>query len=130
MKPPLTLASRLKDLIRIERPVASSGFAGAGSGTWELVAEVRAEIKDALPSRAERLAGGINVATRPARVRMRYRSDVSPDMRFVLGAHVVDDEVIYTGARIMQITAGPAELGSREGVEFMVENYSTAGNSA
>lgn len=130
MKPTLTLASRLRDLIRIERPVAATGFASAGSGTWALVEEVRAEVKDVLPSRSEKLAGGINVATRPARVRMRYRSDVTPDMRFVLGARVVDDAVDYSSARIMQITAGPAELGNREGVEFMAENYSTAGNSA
>lgn len=130
MKPTLTLASRLRDLIRIERPVADSSFAGAGSGTWALVEEVRAEVKDVLPSRAEKLAGGINVATRPARVRMRYRSDVTPDMRLVLGARVVNDVVDYSNARIMQIIAGPAELGNREGVEFMAENYSTAGNTA
>lgn len=130
MKPQLTFASRLRDLLRIERPVPDSGFAGAGSGTWILVEEVRAEVKDVLPSRGERLSGGINVATRPARIRMRYRSDVTPDMRFVLGARVVDGTVDYSNARIMQITAGPAELGNRDGVEFMAEDYSTAGNSA
>ncbi|MDR6851092.1 head-tail adaptor [Sphingomonas sp. BE123] len=130
MKPQLTFASRLRDLLRIERPVPDSGFAGAGSGTWILVEEVRAEVKDVLPSRGERLSGGINVATRPARIRMRYRSDVTPDMRLVLGARVVDGTVDYSNARIMQITAGPAELGNRDGVEFMAEDYSTAGNAA
>ncbi len=34
------------------------------------------------------------------------------------------------GNRIMQIIAGPAELGRREGLEFMVEEYSPAGNAA
>lgn len=104
--------------IRIEQPVADDSFDGAGSGEWELIATVWASVKDALPSRAERLAEGINMAARPARVRMRYRDDVTPDMRFVMGD------------RIMQIVSGPAELGRREALEFMVEQYRPAGNPA
>lgn len=104
--------------IRIERPVADESFDGAGSGTWEPVATVWANVQDALPSRGERLADGINVAARPARVRMRFREDVTPDMRFVMGS------------RIMQIISGPAELGRREALEFMVEEYRPAGNPA
>lgn len=104
--------------VRIERPVADESFAGAGSGEWAFVDEVWAEVQDGLPSRGERLAAGINVASRPARVRMRFRDDVTPDMRFVMGA------------RVMQIVAGPAEIGRRDAVEFMVEDYSTAGPGA
>jgi head-tail adaptor len=121
----------LNKRIRIERPVASASFKGAGSGSWGLVQDgVWANIQDMLPSRGEKLAEGINVTTRPARVRMRYREDVTTAMRFVLGAIVVDDVVDYSGARIMQITAGPAEIGTRDGIEFMVEEYSPAGNGA
>jgi head-tail adaptor len=83
-----------------------------------LVTEAWVGIKDMLPSRGERLADGINVATRPARLRMRWREGMTSDMRFVLGS------------RIMQIVAGPAELGRRDGLEFMVEEYSTAGSGA
>ena len=104
--------------IRIERPIADDSFDGAGSGTWEQVTTVWANVKDALPSRAERLGEGINMAARPARVRMRYRADVTADMRFVMGE------------RIMQIVSGPAELGRREALEFMVEEYNPAGNPA
>lgn len=104
--------------IRIERPVADNSFDGAGSGSWAPVATVWANVQDALPSRGERLADGINVAARPARVRMRYRSGITSDMRFVMGD------------RIMQIVSGPAELGRRETFEFMVEEYSPAGNPA
>src|SRR3546814_19809644 len=71
-----------------------------------------------LPRRGEKLADGINVASRPARVRMRFRTDVTPDMRFVIDG------------RVMQIIAGPAELSHREGLDFMVEEYSPAGNPA
>lgn len=111
-------AGRLNRRIVIERPVAASGIKGAGSGSWDRVAEVWAEVQDALPSRSERLDAGINVASRPARVRMRYRSDITAAMRFVMGG------------RIMQIVSGPAELGNRQGLEFMVVDYSTAGNPA
>ena len=123
-------AGALDKRIRIERPVADTSFDGAGSGGWAFVATVWASVVDALPSRGEKLAGGINIATRPARVRIRFRTDVTADMRFVLGATVTDDEVDYSGARIMQIVAGPAELGFRDGLEFMVEQYSSAGNAA
>lgn len=112
------LGSRTDKLVRLERPVADDSLDGAGSGTWALVDEVWAEIVDMLPSRGERLATGINLATRPARVRMRYRDDISNGMRLVLGA------------RIMQIITVPAELGRREGLEFMVEDYNPAGNPA
>lgn len=111
-------SSRLTRRIIIERPTADDTFTGAGSGVWSKVAEVAAEVLDVLPSRGERLAEGINLATRPARVRIRYRSDVTPAMRFVMGD------------RVMQIIAGPAEIGRRRGLEFMVEDYSTAGGGA
>lgn len=109
---------RLNRRVRIERPVADTRLDGAGSGTWVLVKEVWAEVQDNLPSRGEKLADGVNVSARPARVRMRFRSDVTSSMRFVLGD------------RVMQIISGPAELGYREGLEFMVEEYQPAGNPA
>lgn len=104
--------------VRIERPVADDALDGAGSGSWELVGEVWAQVQDALPSRAERIGEGISVAERPARVRMRWRGDVTADMRFVMDG------------RVMQIVAGPAELGRRDGLEFMVVDYRPAGNPA
>ena len=111
-------ARKLDRRVLIQRPVPDDSFDGAGSGQWVDVATVWANVEDALPSRAERLADGINVASRPARVRMRHRSDVTSSMRFVVAN------------RIMQIVAGPAELGRRDGLEFMVEEYSPAGNGA
>jgi SPP1 family predicted phage head-tail adaptor len=111
-------AGTLDRRIRIERPVPDNSLDGAGSGTWELVAEVWAQVRDALPSRAEHLADGVNVAARPARVRIRYREDVTANMRFVMGT------------RAMNIISGPAEIGRHELLEFMVEDYTSAGSSA
>lgn len=128
MKPTKSLASRLKDRIRIERPVADDSFAGAGSGGWALVQDqVAAEIEEMLPSRGERIANGINVTAGPARIRVRYRTDLQSNMRIV---EIVTDE---TGndvdGRVMQIVGKPARLG-REAIEFVAEDYSTAGNPA
>ncbi|USU06293.1 head-tail adaptor protein [Sphingomonadaceae bacterium OTU29LAMAA1] len=111
-------AGSLNKRITVEAPVPDTAPDGAGSGSWKFVRKVWANIEDVLPSRSEKLAEGVNIATRPARVRMRYRTDITPDMRFV------------RGDRVMQIVAGPAELGAKVGIEFMVEDYSTAGNSA
>ena len=111
-------AGDLKWRIQIERPVVDESFDGAGSATWAFVDEAYAQVQDMLPSRGEKLANGVNIAARPARVRIRFREDITPDMRFKLGD------------RIMQIISGPAELGFREGLEFVCEDYSVAGNSA
>ncbi len=112
-------AGELDKRIRIERPVADDSFDGAGSGAWALVADdVAAGVVDSLPSRSEKQSEGMTTATRTARVRMRYRRDVAPDMRFVLGT------------RVMSIVSGPAEMGRRGGLEFMVEDYRPAGNAA
>jgi head-tail adaptor len=123
MKPRSSIASRLKDRVRIERPVADDSFDGAGSGEWSTVQEdVSAEIVDELPSRDERIANGMKSASRRSRLRLRYRTDITSGMRFVETTDDVD-------GRILDIVGGPARLG-RELIEFMVEEYSPAGNAA
>lgn len=111
-------ASRLTRRLRVERPIADDSFDGAGSGSWQLVDEVWAEVQDMLPSRADRLPEGFTVTARPSRIRIRYREDITADMRFVLDG------------RIMEIAAGPVELGRREGMEFLAREYRPAGNPA
>lgn len=117
-------AGEYDSLIRIERPVTDNSLAGAGSGTWELVDDsVWCSIHDVLPSKGEKVSNGIDITTRPARVRMYFRDDVTSNMRFV---EITDGE----DGRVMQIVAGPAKIGRREQVEFMVEEYNPAGNPA
>jgi head-tail adaptor len=101
----------LEHLVRLERKIESKDFASAGEDAWELVDEIWVGIQDKLPSRGERLEGGFTTSTRPARVRMYWRDDIDPSMRLVLGD------------RIMEIVAGPAELGRRGGTELLVEDY-------
>jgi head-tail adaptor len=111
-----------KDLdreIQFEQKVRPAGKGKAGQETWQPVGGIAwAQVRDALPSRSENTEDGLPIATRRARVRLRYRDDITPDMR-----------ILY-GARTMQIIAGPVELGRREGLELMAEDYSTAGTGA
>lgn len=116
-------AGQLKDRIRIEKPVPEETFDGAGAGGWIEVARVRADVQDVLPSRGERLAEGISVATRPSRVRIRNRDGITAAMRIVV---MVGDADV----RIAQLVTQPAIIGRRRWLEFMVEDYSTAGNAA
>lgn len=83
--------------------------------TWAPLAEVSAQVRDVLPSRADRVAEDIILSRRPARVRMRWRDDVTQANRLEID-----------GVQ-MRIVAGPAELGRREGIELMVEALSTEG---
>jgi head-tail adaptor len=97
-------AGRFDRQIRIEQPIADNSFIGAGSGSWGPVDEAAwAAVEDTLG---------------PTRVRLRFREDVTASMRFVIGT------------RILQITAGPREIGRREAVEFLAEEYRPAGNPA
>jgi head-tail adaptor len=109
----------LDRLIRFERPAAGDdGFMSAGQRGWERVATVWAQVVDVLPSRGERAAEGVTIASRPARIRIRFRPDITADMRIIFGS------------RTMQIVAGPVELGRRSGLELMAQDYSTAGQPA
>ena len=109
-------------LVRIEKPTKSGSFTGAGKGTWTEIGTAWASVKDALPSRGERLADGMNVTQRPSRVRMDWNDAVTAAMRLV---EITDG----ADGRIMQIVTPPARLG-RDGMEMMVEDYSPAGNAA
>ena len=77
---------------------------------------VWAQVQDVLS--AEKLDDSVSMVNRPARVRCRYRDDITSDMR-----------ISYEG-RLMQITSGPIELGRREGLQMICTDYSTEGDAA
>lgn len=98
-----------------ERSETTDPIYGTPVVSWVPVATVWAEVQDMIPSRAERIAEGVSIARRPCRVRMLYRDGLDSTMRFVLGS------------RTLRIVSGPAELGFREGLEFVAEELSTEG---
>lgn len=106
--------------LRIEqRSTSQDPVYGSPLATWAEVATVWAWVEEVLPSRGENIAQGLNIATRPARVRMRYRTDVTSAMRLVDAAR----------GRTMQILTPPVEIGRREALEMMVADFSTSGNA-
>lgn len=112
----MDLASKLDTRIRIERKlVTRDPQYGAEEVSWAEFACVWAEAKDIMPSRAERMVEQIQIARRPARIRIRYLAGITPDMRVVIAG------------RVHQIIAGPSMLGRREAIELMVEEYSSEG---
>lgn len=115
-------AARLDQRIRIEqRQVITDPDYGTQTITWAPFATVWAEVQDVLPSKAETQANSMQLSHTPARIRTRYLSGVTTDMRVV---HLT------RGNRVLQIVSGPAELGRKEGLEFMAETYSTDANAS
>ena len=89
--------------------------------TWTTLTTTWANVQDSLPSKTETQSPEIQIAERPARVRMRYDSRITSDMRLIY---------VDRGGRIMKIMGPPAELGRKEGIEFMVSEFSTEGDGA
>lgn len=83
---------------------------------WTVFASrISAQVQDVLPSKSEQVSQGIRVATQPARVRIRYMAGITSDMRVIV--HGSTD-------RTMEIVGGPAEIGRREWLEMVCEEYS------
>jgi len=106
------LSTRVTILARLD---AQESVYGTDTVTWTALATVWAEVQDVLPTRAEHLADSIIIANRPCRVRMRWRSDITSTMR------------LQIDGRTLQIIAGPAELGRRDGIELVAEDLTTEG---
>ena len=98
-----------------QRTVTEDPVYGTPVETWGDLATVWANVQDVLPSRSETIAEGLSVARRPCRIRIRYRSDVTSDMR------------VKYGSRMLRIITMPAEIGRRDGLEFMAEELTTGG---
>jgi head-tail adaptor len=119
-------AGRLNRRVRIlRRNVVQEGTYGTNEASWTKVADVWAEVQDMLPSRADRLAGELVLTNRPARVRLRWRDDVSMANRIELANPTGEP---FPG-RPMRIASEPAMFGRRprEDMEIMVETISTEG---
>lgn len=107
----------LNDRCRIEqKSVTQDADYGTEVVTWALLAVVWCAFQDELPSKSEAVKQGLVTATQRARVRMRYRSDLDSSMRLVINRPT---ETVY------QIVAGPAVLGNKDGIELVVEKYSS-----
>lgn len=114
----MTAGGQLDRRITIQRPtVVDGGEYGPQPGPWaDVFVRVPAQVWNTLPSTAERSGQAINMSEKPSRVRMRYTRGITSNMRVI-----VHNEV----DTIHQISAGPAEIGRREWIEFMVKEFSS-----
>lgn len=80
--------------------------------TWLPLATVWAEKQDVLPSKSEKVLSGLEVNADQSRIRIVYRVDVDNTMRMEIEG------------KLYQIVSGPAEIGHKELLEFIVERYS------
>ncbi|MFA5900347.1 MAG: phage head closure protein [Hyphomicrobium sp.] len=110
-------SAKLDQRIRIDsKQVTTDANYGTQTVTWATFATVWAWVQDVLPSKAESQSNGLLLSKRPARIRIRYLAGITTDMRVVL---------LDRGNRVLQIVSGPAELGRKEGIEIMAEQYTT-----
>lgn len=111
-------SQQLDRWITIQRKTgARDATYGTETDTWEdVAARISANVQDVLPSKSEASREGIRVATQPTRIRIRYRPGITSDMRVIIHG---------SPNRTCQIVSGPAELGRHEGLEMMVEEYSS-----
>lgn len=96
--------------------VEDGEFGPLPAGWIDVFTRLPAQVWDDLPSQSEAIQGGLRVADRPARVRIRYLPGITSDMRVVVHNEV--DEVF-------QISGGPAEIGRREWTEMTIRGYSS-----
>lgn len=97
-----------------------SGPRGGKTKTWaDVTPNSWAEVRDMLPSRGENIESGIDLSRRPCRIRILYRSDITPLHR------------VKIGSRLLEIVSGPVVLGSPgrpEGLEMICIEYSSQGD--
>lgn len=93
---------------------------GPQPGAWlqapGLAPRTPAQVLDNLPGQDESVQGGLEMANRPARLRMRYQRGITSDMRVML-----HDEA----DTLFEITGGPAEIGRREWIEITIKAFSS-----
>lgn len=111
------LSGKLNRRATVERrSVTRDPDYGTDVVTWVTQATVWCEVQDILPSRSEAVKQGLAVAQNQTRIRMRYRTDIDSSMRITLSR---------PGAVVYQIISGPAEIGNKELIEFIVERSSS-----
>lgn len=89
---------------------------GAPVEEWTLFATRWCGVQDVLPSRAEKMSNDLVISVNTSRLRMRYCTDIHSGMRIIINRPT---PITY------QIISGPAILGDKDGVEFMIQRLSS-----
>jgi len=79
-----------KQITLLKRAVGRDPELNTPDAIWiPFAKDIFASLVDQLPSRSERLAEGISITSRPARMRIRYRAGVTSDMRVQFGTRII-----------------------------------------
>jgi SPP1 family predicted phage head-tail adaptor len=109
-------SSKLDQRLTIEKPsVAQDASFGAESVTWSTLATVWGKVADVVNTRRggeETVEQNVRVRSSLTQITIRYRSDVTTDMRIQWTAR----------GRTLQIV-GMAELGRRDGLQLSCEQF-------
>lgn len=109
---------KLNRRCRFERPITTHDAYGAPESTWQVFGTYWCNLTDVLPYREETIRNGIQSVKQRVRLRVRYAPmalTITPDFRVII---MRQTETIYS------IIGGPAEVGDRDGIEFMLEESS------
>lgn len=98
------------------RSVTQDAAFGTEVVTWALAAVRWCNVQDVLPSRSEGIVRDLEVSKNPTRLRIRYCTDITSKMRLIINRPT---RTIY------QLVSGPAIIGDKDGLEFMIEKVST-----
>jgi SPP1 family predicted phage head-tail adaptor len=112
-------ATKYNQRVRVDKKTgtADPDYGTTGPASWVPVTTVWVEVQDVKPSRAtEQVQNGLRLGVDKARVRMRYRSDITSDMRLV---------ELSGRRRTLQIVSNIAVLGGGHEQECMVEGYTS-----
>jgi SPP1 family predicted phage head-tail adaptor len=106
---------KLDSYIRFEqKQVAIDPNYGSEVITWAEYRTAWARLDDVTTRQQESTESNLRLLKRPCRVTVRYDEGIDVTMRIV---------ILDRGDRVMQIVSKPAEIGRREGLEFMAEDY-------
>lgn len=106
----------LDSYIRIERKsVTNNSDYGSEQITWVKYYEGWAKLTEIAPKMQEDTVENARLLKKPCRMTIRYVPGIDATMRVVL---------LDRDNRIMQIVSESTEIGRKEGLEFMLEEYS------
>lgn len=110
---------KLDRRIRIEqKTVTNDANYGSEVITWTTYKECWAQILDVTTKNQETTNSDLRLLKRPCKVTVRYDDGIDATMRVVM---------LDRGDRVLQIVTKPAELGRKEAMEFMAEDYEVYG---
>ncbi len=103
----MSLASRLSERVRIERPVATEDGYGGQTVSWSEVATIFAEVTalTAVAASAEPVVGEQPQSHAGYRITLRVRSDVSAAMRLVWKSRILQIHSLHERGETLSILA-------------------------